>query len=79
MTYSKTAAIRTAIAVIAALIRVGCMSGGHGVKRMSRCCHEEARMFRFGRSSSLRIVSIAPPGFEGRNPMTSSSASAAFS
>ena len=35
MTYSKTAAIRTAIAVIAALFRAGCMSGGHGVKRMA--------------------------------------------
>ena len=35
MTYSKTAAIRTAIAVIAALFRAGCMSGGHGVKRMT--------------------------------------------
>ena len=35
MTYSKTAAIRTAIAVIAALFRAGCMSGDHGVKRMT--------------------------------------------
>ena len=35
MTYSKTAAIRTAIAITASLFRVGCMSGGHGVKRMT--------------------------------------------
>ena len=34
MTYSKTAAIRTPIAITASLFRAGCMSGGHGVKRM---------------------------------------------
>ena len=34
MTYSKTAAIRTAIAVIATLLLAGCMFGDHGVKRM---------------------------------------------
>ena len=33
MTYSKTAAIRTAIAVIAALFLAGCLTGDHGVKR----------------------------------------------
>ena len=33
MTYSKTAAIRTAIAVIAALSLAGCVTGDHGVKR----------------------------------------------
>ena len=35
MTHSKTAAIRTAIAVIATLFLAGCMSGDHGVKRMA--------------------------------------------
>ena len=35
MTYSKTAQIRTATAIIASLFRAGCMSGGHGVKRMT--------------------------------------------
>ena len=35
MTYSKKAAIRTAIAVIAALFLAGCMTGDHGVKRMA--------------------------------------------
>ena len=34
MTHSKTAQIRTAVAIIASLFRAGCMSGGHGVKRM---------------------------------------------
>ena len=34
LTHSKTAATRTAIAIIASLFRAGCMSGGHGVKRM---------------------------------------------
>ena len=35
ITNSKAVAIGTAIAIIASLIRVGCMSGGHGVKRMT--------------------------------------------
>ena len=35
MTYSKTAAIRTAIAVIAALFLAICMPGDHGVNRMA--------------------------------------------
>ena len=35
MTYSKAVAIGTAIAITASLFRVGCMSGGHGVKRMT--------------------------------------------
>ena len=35
MTHSETAAIRTAIAVIAVLFLAGCMSGDHGVKRMA--------------------------------------------
>ena len=35
MTHSKAVAIRTAIAIIASLFRAGCMSGGHGVKRMT--------------------------------------------
>ena len=33
--HSKAVAIGTAIATIASLFRVGCMSGGHGVKRMT--------------------------------------------
>ena len=33
--HSKAVAIGTAIAIIASLFRVGCMSGGHGVKRMT--------------------------------------------
>ena len=36
MTHSKTAAIRTAIAVIAALFLAGYMTGDHGVKRMAQ-------------------------------------------
>ena len=35
MTHSKAVAIGTAIAIIASLFRVGCMPGGHGVKRMA--------------------------------------------
>ena len=35
MTHSKTAPTRTAIAIIASLFRAGCMSSGHGVKRMA--------------------------------------------
>ena len=35
MTYSKKAAIRTAIAVIATLLMTGCISGDHGVQRMA--------------------------------------------
>ena len=35
ITNSKAVAIGTAIAIIAFLFRVGCMSGGHGVKRMT--------------------------------------------
>ena len=35
MTYSKKAAIRTAVAVIATLLMTGCISGDHGVQRMA--------------------------------------------
>ena len=35
MTHSKTAAIRAAFAVIAALFLASCISGDHGVKRMA--------------------------------------------
>ena len=35
ITNSKAVAIGTAIAIIASLFRAGCMSGGHGVKRMA--------------------------------------------
>ena len=35
MTHSKAVAIGTAIAITASLFRVGCMSGGHGVKQMT--------------------------------------------
>ena len=45
MTYSKTAAIRTAIAVIAALFLAGCVTGDHGVKRMDGA---RARRYRRG-------------------------------
>ena len=47
MTHSKTAQIRTAIAVIATLLMAGCMSGGHGVKRMTGA---RARRHRRGRA-----------------------------
>ena len=35
LTHSKTAATRTAIAIIASLFRAGCVTGDHGVKRMA--------------------------------------------
>ena len=49
LTHSKTAAIRTAIAVIAALFLAGYMTGGHGVKRM-----DGARARRYRRKRQAR-------------------------
>ena len=59
MTYSKTVAIRTAIAVIATLLLAGCMSGDHGVKRMAA---PGAWRYRPGKPTATPAASPAARG-----------------